>query len=461
MIPTDALDRLLTKADVIAEACKASEVEQWEIIGMQGYKEGVEIEAGKISLAGGGGEGGFGIRIVDQGRFGFAHLVDVQNISSAIDIAKKIANISPQINGFELPSLESAKKVGGMFDKSIVATTSEDLLQNADDILAHVASKNEHAIVTGGGIEVSTTATCLISSSGIEESGESTLNSIGVQLSIETDTFSSSYDYQSSRTKLRAVPECIDNALYWAEVTQNPIKHKLSANEAPVVFTPSAFSSLFKYIVPNSVIGERVARNISVWSNQLGKQVVDPHLTITNHGRLEGGLASSSRDDEGVPTQVLPLIERGTLMHTLWSVRDAAEMVQDGKVEMAQSTGSAFRSSYQSPPSTSCSEMILESTKKRHSRDELLELIDTGYMVQDIMGAHTANPTSGDFSVTSSTILRVEHGEIVGPLAQAGISGNLVASLQSNVELGNETFTRGRFHLPDVALQSNIKINPA
>lgn len=105
--------------------------------------------------------------------------------------------------------------------------------------------------------------------------------------------------------------------------------------------------------------------------------------------------------------------------------------------------------------------MIFETTKKQHSREELLGIIDTGYLVQSVMGAHTANPTSGDFSVTSSTILRIENGDIVGPLAQAGISGNLVSALQSNVELGNEISVRGRYHLPDVALQSSIRINPA
>jgi len=461
MIPTDALDRLVEKADVISQACRQSNVEQWDIVGIQSYSEEVEIEAGKISLAGGGGEGGFGIRVVEDGRFGFAHVVDVKNVHPAIELAQKIARISPKIEGFELPSLEPTSKVGGMYDDSIIKTSSEELLQTADDILSHVASSNEDAVVTGGGIEISSTASCLISSSGIEESGQSTLHSLGVQLSIDKETFSSSYDQKSSRKKLDPIPECIDNALYWAEATQNPLKHELQSEDSKVVFTPSSFSSLFRYIVPNSVIGERLARNISVWSNKIGEQVIDPSLSITNHGRLEGGLASSSRDDEGIPTQILPLIQGGKLTNSLWSVRDAAEMMRDGKVESAASTGSAFRSSYQSPPSTSCSEMIFETTRKQHSRDELLEIIDTGYLVQSVMGAHTANPTSGDFSVTSSTILRIENGEIVGPLAQAGISGNLVAALQSNVELGNEISVRGRYHLPDVALQSSIRINPA
>ncbi|MEK9696181.1 MAG: DNA gyrase modulator [Candidatus Poseidoniales archaeon] len=202
MIPTDALDRLMEKAEVISQACQQSDVDQWDIVGIQGYSEEVEIEAGKISLAGGGGEGGFGIRVVEDGRFGFAHVVDVNNVDAAIQLAQKIAKISPKIEGFELPSLQSTSKVGGMYDDSIIKTSSEELLQNADDILSHVASSNEDAVVTGGGIEISSTASCLLSSSGIEESGQSTLNSIGVQLSIDKETFSSSYDHQYSLKKL-------------------------------------------------------------------------------------------------------------------------------------------------------------------------------------------------------------------------------------------------------------------
>ena len=58
------------------------------------------------------------------------------------------------------------------------------------------------------------------------------------------------------------------------------------------------------------------------------------------------------------------------------------------------------------------------------SYEEMLEMIDDGYIVNSVMGAHTANPTSGDFSVTTSSILRVEGGEVIGAVKQAGLSGN-------------------------------------
>ena len=89
-----------------------------------------------------------------------------------------------------------------------------------------------------------------------------------------------------------------------------------------------------------------------------------------------------------------------------------------------------------------------------------------GYIVNSVMGAHTANPTSGDFSVTTSAVLKVENGEIVGALKQAGLSGNLAKSMNGAVVLGNEvrrqgSYSSGSMHLPDVLLMDGLRINPA
>ena len=77
MLPEGAEDRPLANAQVIADACRSSGVQQGFLIGFQAYGTQLDIEAGKITMAAGGGEGGFGVRVVDDGRFGFAHLVDV------------------------------------------------------------------------------------------------------------------------------------------------------------------------------------------------------------------------------------------------------------------------------------------------------------------------------------------------------------------------------------------------
>ena len=62
MLPDGAEDRLLASANIIADACRASGVQQWDLVGFQSYGQQLDIEAGKITMAAGGGEGGFGVR---------------------------------------------------------------------------------------------------------------------------------------------------------------------------------------------------------------------------------------------------------------------------------------------------------------------------------------------------------------------------------------------------------------
>ena len=50
----------------------------------QGYGRSLDIEAGRISLASGGGEGGFGVRVLQDGRYGYAHLVDPSGAEHAV-----------------------------------------------------------------------------------------------------------------------------------------------------------------------------------------------------------------------------------------------------------------------------------------------------------------------------------------------------------------------------------------
>ena len=140
MLPDGAQDRLLANAQQIVDACSSIGVQQWDIVGFQSYGHELDIEAGKITMAGGGGEGGFGIRVVEDGRFGFAHLVDVSGAERAVQQALSIARKSPSIAHFVLPSEQAATKVGGMCDTNILNLGPEDLLEQADALLNAVKS---------------------------------------------------------------------------------------------------------------------------------------------------------------------------------------------------------------------------------------------------------------------------------------------------------------------------------
>ena len=467
VLPEGAEDRLLANANVIADACKASGVEQWDLVGFQSYGHELDIEAGKITMAGGGGEGGFGVRVVDQGRFGFAHLVDVSGAERAVQQALAIAKKSPSVNGFVLPSEQPAQQVGGRFDKRLLDVGPETLLEQADSILSEVQSLDARAVVTGGGVGVSATAGCLMNSEGILSVGMTTSHGVGLQVSIDVDgELTSSYQGASSRTLLPDIPDCVQRAVHWAQITQNPIEVESEAVDTPVVLTSEGFSPLFSMVVPPAITGEKMVRKESFWSEKFGQTVINEALSITDNGLLEGGMSSGSRDAEGVPRRQQSLIEEGRLTTMLWSTRDAAQQVAEGRIDHAASTGSASAGGHQSPPSTGCTELFLTSQQGSLDWDRLLATMDNGYVVNSVMGAHTANPSSGDFSVTTSSILRVQDGEVVGALKQAGLSGNLAKALTGEVLLGDDvrrqgSYSSGSMHVPDVLLMRGLRVNPA
>ena len=466
MIPDDAVERLMESAQSIGKSCDAAGLQQWEVFASQGYGHSLDIEAGRISMASGGGDGGFGIRVVEDGRYGYAHLVDINSADRAIQQALNIAKKSPSIKGFELPANQSSSKVGGMKDKAILDLSPEDLLEQGDQVLTRVSELDSRAVAVGGGIGIGAGAGAIVTSSGIEDGGVYTSHGVGINVSIDEDEhLTSSYEGESSRALLKDLTSCVEKAVHWSQVTREKISGG-NTEDCPVLMTTDGFSPLFSVVVPSAIKGERLARGESFWSGKMNELVLADHLSLVDDGLMEGGMSSGSRDGEGVPSRTQTIVDSGRLTGELWSTRDAAKMVAEGKVSTAQSTGSASRGGHTSPPMCGCNDLILSSSAKTLSRDRLIEEMDEGYVIHSVMGAHTANPTSGDFSVTTSTILRVEAGEVIGALSQAGFSGNMAKALAGRVVLGDSSkrkgsYSTGSMHVPDVLLMDGMRINPA
>ena len=467
MIPDDAIERLLEGCQTIAKQCELQDIQEWEIVASQGYGRSLDIEGGRISLASGGGEGGFGVRVLQDGRYGYAHLVDPSGAEHAVSEASSIAKASPKIEGFSLPNAMNTTPIDGMMDEAILNLSAEDLLMQGDDIISEVASIDKRAVVIGGGVGIGAEAGVMVSSEGVEASGITTSHGLGVQVSIEENgQMTSSWESSSSRKLMTGIPDCVPLAVEWATKTRDPITVENQPLDTPILMTPQGISSLFSNIIRPSILGERMVRKESFWSEKMNQQVLDAHLTLLDNRRMEGGFSSSSRDGEGVPTSCHTIVENGVLRKMIWSTRDAAKNVAEGRITEAETTGSASRGSHMSPPTTGCGDVQLLSSNTPQSREELIETMDEGYIVHSVMGAHTANPTSGDFSVTTSTILRVENGEIRGALKQAGVSGNLFRAISNGVHLGHQSNVNGvsntgSNHLSDILFTQGMRINPA
>ena len=182
----------------------------------------------------------------------------------------------------------------------------------------------------------------------------------------------------------------------------------------PVVLDPYVMVGILG-VLQAAFSGEAVLKGTSFLAGKEGEKVASPLVRIIDHGALNGRLGSSPFDSEGTPTGETVLIKDGKLqgfLHNLYTARKTG----------VTSTGNAVRASYKSTPEVGTTNFYLEQGSV--SRQELLGEIKQGLYVTEVMGLHTANSISGDFSLGAAGLL-IENGELTSPIKGVALAGNL------------------------------------
>jgi PmbA protein len=109
-------------------------------------------------------------------------------------------------------------------------------------------------------------------------------------------------------------------------------------------------------------------------------------------------------------------------------------------------TGNAQRS-IKSPPSIGHNNLIMAPGKK--SFFDLLSGISKGVLITDLMGVHTANPVTGDFSLGASGIM-IEKGKLTYPVRGFAVAGNVMEIFRRITDVGSDTKNFGTIVAPSV-----------
>ncbi|EKX56605.1 TldE protein, part of TldE/TldD proteolytic complex [Rhodobacter sp. AKP1] len=188
----------------------------------------------------------------------------------------------------------------------------------------------------------------------------------------------------------------------------------------PVLYDERIAASLMSHLL-SAVNGATIARGGSWLRDALGQQVLPAHLSFIEDPLRPRTGSSRPFDGEGLPTRRRAIVENGIL--TGWTL----DLATARKLKMA-STANAARSTSQ-PPSPSVSNTEL--TPGTATRAELLAEMGTGLLVTSLMGS-SINGNTGDYSRGASGFW-VERGEIVGPVNECTIAGNLRDMLRTIV----------------------------
>ena len=197
----------------------------------------------------------------------------------------------------------------------------------------------------------------------------------------------------------------------------------------PVLFDERVAASLIGHLT-QAVNGVSVARGVSWLKDALGEAVLPDGMDLVEDPTRPRRNGSRPFDSEGLPTAPRAMIEGGVLRG--WTL-DLATGRQLG----LPSTGNAGRGTG-GPPTPTIGNLTL--TPGTASREALIAEMGTGLVVTSLIGS-SVSATTGDYSRGAGGFW-VENGEIVGPVNECTIAGNLRPMLRSLIAAND-----GRPHL--------------
>lgn len=189
----------------------------------------------------------------------------------------------------------------------------------------------------------------------------------------------------------------------------------IDTTKAALVLSPYIATSFFAVLIP-ALAADAVQKGRSLFKGKVGQQVVSPLVTLIDDGRLDTGIATRPVDGEGVPTRRTELIVNGVLQGFLYNTYTAAK-------DNVASTGNGMRVSFKSMPEVGPTNLFIQPGTIK--REQLISEIKNGFYVTNVMGMHTANPISGDFSVGAAGIW-VKDGKFTQAVRGVAIAGNIL-----------------------------------
>ncbi len=375
-------------------------------------------------------EQGAAIRIINNHKLGFSYTssLDSEDIRKVVKDAHEFSRFTEENPNYRILSFDLPPKDVNVYDPDILDLSVEALVSYAERI-EDAARAYDERIKDFRGISVKKGYgnIGIYNTYGIERGYDFTFIYFSVEvIAEEGEEREMSYNVALSPFLYRIDPEEVGKVAAYKAVSKLGGK-VYKTGKFPVVFDPEAEAELLGALFP-AFSGENIMKGKSIFVDMLGKEIASPEVTLVNDGTLPEGVSTSPFDDEGVPTRRTEIISKGKLNSYLHSLYSAAYF-------NTESTGSGFRASVRLLPTVSMANLHLSPGKM--TPKDIISGVGEGIYVTSIIGAHTINPISGDFSVGITGQL-IQNGEIVYPLKGMTLAGNLKDFLKGIRIVGND-----------------------
>jgi PmbA protein len=422
-------DDLLQVADRVVAMARTGE--QVEAVVVRGTDTEIKVYGGEVESLSSAQSQGVGIRVVVDGRQGFAYAgsLDEAVIAETLEEARDNAGFATRdeflglaepdgvpVQALDLfrPALESFSPE----DKVALAVEVERAVLGADPRITGIESAEymdglaEAAVATTTGIRsVGRETSCYVATYAMAGDGGDTQTGFGFSVGRE--------------------PGELDPAKAAAEAAERATR-MLGARKPPtarltIVLDPWV-TAQFVGLLGYTLNGDAVLKGRSLFAERLGEAVASPLVTLVDDPTDVRAYTATDTDGEGLATRRNVLVRDGVLqkfVHNAYTARRAGTV----------STGNAVRG-FKSTPSVDCLFLTLQPGPS--SPAELIAGVDDGILVLDVSGLHSGvNPVSGDLS-TGAEGIRIRDGQLAEPVREFTIASTLQKMLHDVRAVGSD-----------------------
>ena len=398
----------------------AEESRHTEASALRGEVEGLEFAESR----------GVGVRIVREGRLGYAWAADpdADEVREIVRLARENAALAGEDEHHVLPEPAPWEPIPELFHEASARIAPEAKTKLALDLEARAITRDPRVTkIDEAQVGDAVSRVAIASTAGVEAEYQRTdAWCLAVTLAVDGDETQTGFSYRIARG--------LDD-LAWEEVADEAVERgvrmlgasKPPTARMPVVLDPFAAMS-FLGVLAGGLSADAVQKGRSLFANLVGEQVGSELLLLVDDGTNVEGPGAAPFDDEGVPSGRTELFTKGVLNGFLHNTYTAHK-------GQTTSTGNGKRG-YRTPPAVGASNFYLDAGET--PREELLRRAEGGVLIQDVSGVHSgANPISGEFSV-GATGLRISGGELGEPLREMTIASTLPEMLAGITGVGDD-----------------------
>jgi PmbA protein len=407
---------LLGRAEDAVRRLSTLDADCAEVYLSSGSSVNVDIEKDVVTYTTTDSETGHGLRVVREGRLGFAYTSDPRRIEDAGRNALALTQLAPE-TGYKMPGqTDHYGTVEGLEDPGLLSMEPGEAVEMAGEMVATVREAHPGASVAGGAVSFGHGTVAIANTEGVAIASRGTSMTMWAYVVLRDTDVSTGFEFGSSRSRDVDARWVGTEAARMAIDAQGAVPLE-EGGELTVIFRPPALAELLEHTLLPSFIGDAAQRGESAFTGKEGQQVAGPSVSVVDDPVMPGGLASGRADDEGVSSRRNILIEKGVLQGFLY---DTFTANQYG----VGTTGSASRDGWKSQPEAGVTNILVEAPSLGELEDLVAE-VDRGVLVHDLMGAHTSNRSTLDFSVNTTMPFEIRNGEVLGVRNPAMLGGNV------------------------------------